>query len=252
LIDYFGFPTESTCAREAKKRGAWLCKDASQALLSERVGELCDFVLFSPRKFVGVPDGGILVAKEPLAPIELQSPPAEWWLNAFEAVMRRRDFDRDYHTLRGCPLAAGGNRRWFELFRQSEAQAPIGRYAMSELSRRLLAHSFDYSAIARRRLENYQVLASHLSQIALKPTLLEGVVPLGFPIVLRERDKIRQALFEHEIYPPVHWPIAGIVPAKFQDSHRLAADLMTIPCDQRYEKEEMEWVSQIILNQLSN
>jgi hypothetical protein len=252
LIDYFGFPSDSTCAIEAKKRGAWLCKDASQALLSETVGELWDFVLFSPRKFLGVPDGGILVAKEPLSPPELQSPPAAWWLNAFEASILRRDFDRDYDALRVRSLADGGNRRWFELFRESEAQAPIGPVAMSELSRRLLSHSFDYSAIARRRIRNYELLASHLGEIALWPTLLEGVVPLGFPIVLRERDKVRQALFEHEIYPPVHWPIAGIVPAEFQDSHRLAAELMTIPSDQRYESEEIEWVSQIILNQIRN
>lgn len=60
LIDYFGFPADSSCAAAAKQQGAWILEDACHGLLSGIVGQLSDFVLFSPRKFLGVPDGGIL------------------------------------------------------------------------------------------------------------------------------------------------------------------------------------------------
>ena len=117
---------------------------------------------------------------------------------------------------------------------------------MSELSKSLLLHTFDYATIAQRRRENYKILAETLSAIALFPTLTTDVVPLGFPIRLENRDTIRQVLFEHQIYSPVHWPIQGIVPGRFEDSHRLAAEIMTLPCDQRYDRQDMERMAQIV------
>lgn len=69
---------------------------------------------------------------------------------------------------------------------------------------------------------------------------------VGFPIRLDNRDTIRQVLFEHKIYPPLHCPIQDIVPGKFEDSHRLAAEIMTLPCDQSYDSSDMERMSRIV------
>jgi hypothetical protein len=71
-------------------------------------------------------------------------------------------------------------------------------------------------------------------------------VPLGFPVRLRNRDTVRQGMFKHDIYPPVHWPIKGKVPVEFRASHRLARQVMTIPCDQRYSVEEMKRVAGVL------
>lgn len=217
-----------------------MLEDACQALLSRIVGQFCDFVLYSPRKFLGVPDGGILTVN---CSVDLEStsfgkPPAEWWLKALLAVVLRREFDQH-----------GGTRRWFELFQEVERDHPIGNYAMSELSNILLTNAFDYPAIAKRRVDNYRFLAEQLGEIALFPDLPPGVVPLGFPIRVRNRDQIRHVLFEHQIYPPVHWPIEGIVPAEFRDSHRLSTEIMTLLCDQRYCREDMARMAQLVLQE---
>lgn len=237
LINYLGFPCDSSCAIRAKESGAWVLEDASQALLSGGLGRFSDFVLFSPRKFLGVPDGGILTlnCEADFPSINLSSPPAAWWLKALSATVLRREFDLH-----------GGNRRWFELFQEVEKEHPIGHYAMSELSTMLLIHSFDYSVIAQRRVDNYRFLADRLGGIALFPSLSPEVVPLGFPIRVRNRDQIRQVLFEHGIYPPVHWPIQGIGPQEFRDSHRLSAEIMTLPCDQRYDSRDMSRMAQLV------
>ncbi len=236
LADYFGFPCDPACIQQIQERGGLVLEDASQALLTRGVGRCADFVLYSPRKFLGVPDGGILVLREKLCtePV-LEPPPAAWWLKAFEAAVLRREFDR-----------YGGDRRWFELFRESELEGPVGRFAMSELSRLLLLHGFDYAEIAEKRVVNYRQLVSELGTIAMFPTLPEGVVPLGFPIRVRQRDQLREALFSHNIYPPVHWPLQGVVPDVFADSHRLSATIMTLPCDQRYGPADMERIANII------
>ena len=62
LIDYFGFPLSSKVAGLVKKQGGYVLEDACQALFSNHTGRYSDFVLFSPRKTIGVPDGGILAS----------------------------------------------------------------------------------------------------------------------------------------------------------------------------------------------
>ncbi len=237
LIDYFGFPCDERCATRARERGAWVLEDACQALLSDGVGRCSDFVLFSPRKFLGIPDGGILRVngKLDLAGVELERPPAAWWLKSFRASLLRREFD-----------AHGGSRRWFELFQEAEAEAPCGAYAISELSEMLLKHAVNSAAIARRRIENYQYLADSLADMALFKALPPGVVPLGFPIRTNNRERVRQHLFDCEIYPALPWPLPGMVPEQFGDSHRLAAEIMTLPCDQRYARADMNRMAQAV------
>lgn len=242
ILDYFGFPCDLQCKQRVKEQGAWVLEDACQALLSEDVGRFSDFVLFSPRKFLGIPDGGILVCNHaiPCDTVAMEPPPPKWWLKALSASVLRREFDLH-----------GGDRRWFELFQESEIEGPIGPYAMSELSRALLLHSFDYSMIAEKRIRNYQLLANALGEFGLFPFLPEGVVPLGFPIRIKDRDRVRHALFKHEIYLPVHWPIKGVVPETFSDSHRLASELATLPCDQRYTDSDMERMIRCVTEEMT-
>jgi len=237
LISYFGFPCDKECATLLKESGAWVLEDACQALLSERVGRQSDFVLFSPRKFLGVPDGGILVvqAEVDFGDLVIEPPPAAWWLKTLEAAVLRREFDLH-----------GGERRWFELFRETDTTCPIGAYAMSELSRLLLEQAFDYEVIGRRRRENYRVLLDELGEFAVFQSLPEGVVPLGFPMRHAERDRLRQALFQKQIYPCLHWEIRGYVPESFAESHRLASQIMTLPCDQRYDSEDMRRMAALV------
>ena len=235
LIDYFGFPCDASVAVEVRKRGAWVAEDASQALLSPGVGVDADAVLFSPRKFFGVPDGGILHlntrARERLNPEEvaLEAAPRAWAMSTLRAAVLRREFDRH-----------GGGREWFALFQENESRVPIGHYRMSETTGMLLRHAIDYEAAAQRRTRNYQRLAGGLSELALYPELPAGVVPAGFPISLERRDAVRAALFEEEIYPPVHWQLDGVTPERYTGSHHLAARIMTLPCDQRYDTADIE------------
>jgi dTDP-4-amino-4,6-dideoxygalactose transaminase len=237
LIDYFGFPLDSNTAILAKKRGAWVLEDACQALLSEHVGQYSDFILFSPRKFIGVPDGGIVVSccDMKFDNIVLKPAPVCLWLKMLEAAINRREFDR-----------YGGERRWYQLFRETDTVAPCGYFAMSDLSKELLLNCFDYLQIAQRRIENYSTLLRELKHVALFDNLPRGTVPLGFPVRHQQRNRIRESLFQKQIYPPVHWTIDGVVPEEFCESHRLANGIMTLLCDQRYSSREISRILSVL------
>ena len=237
-INYFGFLNSDPVLKEAMSRGAWIVEDAAQALLTEGVGSSASFVVYSPRKFVGVPEGGFLIPMNPNL-IEwpaLQSVPDAWWQGAFSASQLRRDFD-----------LRGGNRDWFSQFQNAEQTAPNGPFAMSKFSGELLDHAFDFYAIALKRRANYLQLLEYLHDFALFQELPAGTVPLGFPVRLRDRDAVRQGLMRELVFPPLHWMLDGLVPDSFVASHSLSRETMTLPCDQRYDSDDMRRIGETFL-----
>ena len=239
VIDYFGFIAPDGLMAAARDRGAFLLEDASQALLTSGAGSNADAVVFSPRKFVGVPDGGILgFRSRTLNRPAMVPPPDDWWCLALDAARRRAAFDK-----------GSGDRDWYGPFRRAEDGAPVGPYAMSELSYRLLSGAIDYADVAERRRANYLRLASALTASALFPRLPDEVVPLGFPVRLSGRDRVRQALFAHEIFAPTHWQIETFVPSSFVASHALSSRILTLPCDQRYGEADMDLIASIVTSE---
>lgn len=223
VIHYFGVPHSGFPAGAAKRSGAFVIEDSSQALfLPQQFDEsLC--VLYSPRKFLGVPDGGLMASKgetgtESLA---LEPPPSEWWNSALAMTLQRRDFD--------LTAQPGG---WYSLFQQVESSFPLGLYRSSDLSRAVLACGVDYAAILTRRRANYQALLDRLAEHALFPEIPEQAVPLGFPVRIDAglRDRVLRLLYANRIYAPVHWKIDGAAPS---------LSSLTLVCDQRYTPDDM-------------
>ena len=116
---------------------------------------------------------------------------------------------------------------------------PVACVPMSEYTKTQLAWFIDFDNESSKRIFNYDYLLANLSDIALIENR-KGAVPLGFPVVIGNRDEVRKRLYEQKIYPPVHWDIIGVVPPSYNGSHRLSQDIMTLPCDGRYGEEDME------------
>lgn len=233
VIHYFGFPNLTLPSAELASRGAVIIEDASQAFFAGPQYGASRFVVYSPRKFFGVPDGGVLVSvrEDDVPNSPLSPPPEEWFERALTVSQMRQDFDRD----------DGGN-RWFVLFREVEETFPLGPFRSSDLTRELLANGIDYESVRMSRRQNYQILAARLAKFALFPDLNEQAVPLGFPVCVEEskRDSILASLYEQHIYPPVHWRLEESVPSRFSDSHTLSRRILTLICDQRYTVSDME------------
>jgi len=230
FADYFGFDTWSSYGADVKARGARIVEDACQAMLNKDFAPHSDYIIFSPRKFIGAPDGGILLAGKntELPGADFPAPPAKWLLQATRASILRSEFDR-----------YGGERSWFKMFQSTEADGPMEPFRMSDLTAAIL-QIVDWTMIKMRRRRNYEYLLSELGELAIFPDLPRHVVPLGFPIRVRNRDRVRRSLFNERIYPAVHWEIIDLVPAEFLSSHRLASEIMTLPSDQRYGRDDMK------------
>ena len=233
-VDYFGRPPGADfLAYVAQHPQVHFVEDCAQALATgcEAWG---DWQLYSPRKLVGVPDGGVLVARSgraaatPLADsvpgdcaaaVDLAR--AQW--------MRHEDADEEQ------------NDRWYPLHRAKEDAMGVSATRISRLAWELLDR-LDLDAIAAARRRNYAVLAGLLADVALLDALPAGCVPLGFPVRVAavRRDTIRGRLFDARIYPAVHWEHLLAPAHEFAAEHALAAGALTLPCDQRYAAEQMQ------------
>lgn len=64
----------------------------------------------------------------------------------------------------------------------------------------------------------------------------ESSTPLFLPVWLDDRNKVRQRMFQHQIFCPVHWPLEGI---KIKKGAEMAEHELSIIIDQRYTNKEM-------------
>lgn len=116
---------------------------------------------------------------------------------------------------------------------------------MSRLTQNLL-RGIDYSGSAQRRKENYRTLSSFLDASNPLP-FREPSVPLCYPYYTPNGLEIRKKLAEKKIYVPVNWKNVVNEMPKDSTEYRYAANILPLPCDQRYTTSDMERVAAAVL-----
>lgn len=140
--------------------------DNSQALLTPPAKGLA--TIYSPRKFVGVPDGGLLLS----AGLEIRVPECE----------DTGSVDRMRHLLlRTAYSAQDGYRDYLESEKSLSDTRPL---RMSRLTTRLLA-GIDMEAVKRQRRENFTALAARLDGYNSHKCALDAdSAPLCYPLIV--------------------------------------------------------------------
>lgn len=225
IIDYFGRQTNLAMQEYAKTRPDidWI-EDRSQAL--EPGGDdWADYILYSPRKLLGVPDGGILVSLGKPLP----SPGS--------AHRTDSDFIRAA-LLRFEDVNEQDNAVWHLANRDYEAAMAVGAKPMSRLTRHIL-QTTDAGWVAERRRANHQYLLERLAELAVLPQEELGFVPFGFPIWTKDRQGLSAQLAAQGIFAAHHWPSLPSPARDFPEAHQWAECILTLPCDQRYDQDDM-------------
>lgn len=175
--------------------------------------------IYTCRKYFGVPDGAFLYTESRLD----------------------RELTRDESYTRMGFVLGRYERPASEFYSQSAdnnrffAEEPVKK--MSRLTENLL-HGIDYEFVRRKREENFHILACALGEKnMLKVRECEG--PFMYPFMSEDADRIRKKLLERKIYIPVLWP--NVLTECPEDSveYRLAKNILPLPCDQRYDGDDM-------------
>ena len=229
-IAFFGrAPDEGLRALAARRPDVLWIEDRAQAL-DTGVASLGAVTLYSPRKLLGVADGGILVGEHLPSPFGQSADEADLWL---PNDLRRADPDGS------SPEA------WFNAFRAREAAfdaapAPCGPRTLAALRALPLVVEVE----ARRR--NWQVLAARLGALALWSAEAPIFAPLAFPIVVDDAAVLSSRLAARRIWAARHWADLPS-PKSFVAAHALSGRCVSLPLDGRYDAQDMDRIADAVL-----
>lgn len=231
-VNYFGLCADVVCDAYNRFPPDRLIIDNSQALFA--FAPECLATIYSPRKFIGIPDGGLLITK-----VKIIEPNEEDSGSVVRCV----------HLLKrlGSEPEDG-----YADYLQAEAslQGQLPR-CMSRLTQRLIG-SMDFISIAKRRRDNYQLLQSRFSDInRLQFVLSPHDIPLCYPLLQSSGQAVRERLIQRRVFLPSYWQDV-IKNEKHISSWELmlARETLFLPCDQRYTVEEISTLADIVYEQL--
>ena len=226
--NYFGIK-DAYIEKLADQWGDHLIVDNSQAWLSKPIPGIKSF--YSPRKFVGVADGGVayLGDSAPLRP---------------DIEERECTEKHDSHLyLRKTAGAEAG----FDDFRKNEkilSELPLR--LMSEKTKAQLAN-IDYERLVVRRRDNFRLLSEALApkNKLVLPAPDSYVCPMVMPLMVENSETLRQRLLENKIFVARYWPDVQRLEG-FETEYGLACGIIPLPCDQRYGRKEMERILNVV------
>lgn len=111
---------------------------------------------------------------------------------------------------------------------------------MSKLTHNILG-AIDYERVREIRNENYAYLDSKLSiynKIKLKS--LDGA--FSYPFYVENGIEIKKELAKKKIYTPTLWPNVLSDTPESSIEHNYAANILPLPCDQRYGIKDMKYM----------
>ena len=228
--NYFGLC--STNIAYLEKNFSTLIVDNAQAYYAPPLGTAC---FWSPRKFFGLPDGGIMW---PASEFARNLPPSTSW-------------QRCTHLIKRWDLGAGAA---YSDFQQNDAtldnEPPL---AMSRLTRVMMS-AIDYESTRLRRRENFIALHNalhkkNLLSLDLEEAVRQGSVPMVYPF-RTQNGTLRRRLIENKVFVATYWPHEkGCACMTSPSAQNLANEIIPLPIDHRYDSRDMSKIFNIILGE---
>lgn len=249
-MGYFGFSTNEVLSgliSSLKSKSVITIEDVTHTLFSQRDKPIeSDFIIGSIRKWFGIPSGGFLASNKTMT-FELMDS------NVHFTNIRRLSLNQKFEYM------SSGNESikstYLSGFNIAEQilDEDVRPYKIDRESE-VIIKNLDKKELQSARQRNYDFLLKHLRDIGGIDVIFDNfendVTPLFFPIFVKNnRDELRRKLINKEIYCPIHWPIPkqvnghlNIITKNIYDS------ILSIPCDQRYQIEDMRRIMNEIVS----
>lgn len=238
LINYFGLMdlTEQVVFIRGLEETSIIIEDDVQAFYEFKKDLVnVDYKFTSLRKTFALPDGGLIKAKGQLSTNFAHS-------NSFYQYKVAGSILKSYRD-----NALFSDEVYLELLAKGEQLIDADMEKdISDVSRSLSSF-IDLEDISKKRIQNAQYLIQGLENLGISPMLplRQGKTPLFVPIWLEQRNRVRHAMFQQEVFCPVHWPMDNMKVKKGAD---LSEHELSLIVDQRYSIKDMD----LILNLISD
>lgn len=213
--NYFGVK-EKYAQTLQTKFGRKLIIDNSQALFAKPT-ELC---FYSPRKFVGIPDGGVA-----FSPFNMEI-----------SEQDKNSYQRCSHLLKRYDHRASDGYSDFKLSSQTISNQPL--LQMSSLTKKIL-ETIDFEKVKKLRTDNFAFLhqqLNHRNQLVLDDEISGALV---YPYLNLRVTNLKEKLIKNKIYVATYWPNVLLSKSVETTEYILADLLVNLPIDQRYSDKDM-------------
>jgi len=225
VVDYFGWLPSRAFRNWTRERPdvVWV-EDRAQALWAADP-PWAPWCIYSPRKLLGVPNGGILLGGEVVLSIATGSKLRNLTV-ALPEMMRYEDHSEEE------------NDRWYAAYREREQGFAHCSGSISPLTEALLKR-IPIAPLASARQANYRYLLDRLRPLAPWPRDAEDIAPFGLAIAVEDSQNFARQLAAERLFCARHWPDIDVDAKRFPFEHALSRQLLTLPCDHRYTPEQL-------------
>ena len=233
LINYFGLKELSGQIKIIREiEDAIIIEDDVQAFYEfKKPLDGVDFKFTSLRKTFAVPDGGLVKTKYHLPQVTTPNTFGQYKAAAgILKSMREGNFN---------------DQIYLELFEKGESLIDSEQESGMSLIAEKLYSFINEDHVKVRRLNNAHYLVDELKKIGIEPLLplKEEYVPLFVPVLLKNRDEVRKAMFQKEIYCPVHWPLDRM---EIKRGGQFSREELSLIIDQRYGRKDMDEIVSVL------
>jgi hypothetical protein len=222
LVNYFGLCARGLFQSVEKQLTPQAILDCSQAYFFK--DDRFTTTIYSPRKFLPVADGGFIATSQILP----------------KSAPDNKGSIRRYQYLLERSLGEPESSR--SAYLQAESELELLSNREISMFTRKVCETTDLDFIKNRRRENFAVLTNLDSDNSLQFDLGDQV-PLCYPLMTDNADKIRERLLEKRIFTPRYWP--NITPLNhFEEA--LLRKTVFLPVDHRYNRNQIQSMFQIV------
>lgn len=229
IVNYFGQLTNE-CILRLREKYENIIIDNSQSFFQKPVNGVD--TIYSCRKFFGVPDGAYLSTECKLD----------------EKVEYAISYNRMQHILGRFECNASD---YYSEYKKNEEYFDNDSLKrMSKLSNNILG-AISYEEVLRTRNYNFTFLSEKL-KLYNKLDLNNSLGAFAYPLYAKNGIEVRNKISKEKIYIPILWPNVLKDVEKNSTEYLYAANILPIPCDQRYSIDDMERILKFLIPLLDN
>lgn len=182
--------------------------------------------IYSCRKFFGVPDGAYLYTNTKLN----------------ESLTIDDSKDRIKHLV---GRLGGTASTFYKDFQKSDEEFETESLKKMSIFTQNILGAIDYNKVKESRNMNYNVLYESLKEInKLNLKLVDGA--FSYPLLVENGEEIRKKLIENKIYISMLWPNVPKSVSEDSIEYIYSKNIIPIPCDQRYNSDDMNYIIDIV------
>lgn len=203
------------------------------------------YCVASLRKWLPLPSGGVFISTSPIIEKKYKEHSVYSQIRQEALLIKGKYIISSDYDLKN---------EYLKLFRNADAilRDDNNCYLIDNVSNNIL-NNMDIPYLVNKRRSNFNTLLKQIEfNEIIQPvfnSLYEDTCPLFFPVYIKSgRNELRNKLIKKNIYCPIHWPIPQIINTNnYPHSEIIYNHILSIPCDQRYDRMDMEFIAKSIL-----